>query len=157
MQEGQTRLSLSHDGYKSLFGIVVSREWHLSPVGTRLWGWERIHIARSRRAQRFRKIFAKGLPFALRFHLHPKVSVFLLRNGREAVLKPDNRPGFRFRIEGEASLSVAESLYGGEGKLQPTKQLLVSGSLDQARQVDSSQDETFLLAWRLQHETDEEA
>ena len=167
-QEGQTRLRLSHDGYKNLFGLVVSRELHLSSVGTRLWGWERIHLARARRVQRtlplksFKKPFSKGLdksrelekglPFALRFHLHPKVSVFLLRNGREAVLKPENRPGFRFRLEGDASLSVAESLYGGEGKLVSTKQLLVSGSIDLRHKGD-----TFLLAWHLQHETDEEA
>ncbi len=155
-QEGQTRLRLSHDGYKSLFGIIVSREWHLSSVGTRLWGWERIHLARARRVQRLFQLrhsaLAKGLPFALRFHLHPKVSVFLLRNGREAVLKPENRPGFRFRLEGAASLSVAESLYGGEGKLVPTKQLLVSGSIDHRHKGD-----TFLLSWHLQHETDEEA
>ena len=157
MQEGQTRLSLSHDGYKSLFGIEVSRELHLSPVGTRLWGWERIHIVNPRRAQLFGKRFEKGLPFALRFHLHPKVSVFLLRNGREAVLKPENRHGFRFRVQGAASLSVAESLYGGDGKLKATKQLLVSGSIDKTHSVDPSQGDTFLLAWHLQHETDEEA
>ena len=182
-QEGHTRLSLSHDGYKSLFGLVVSREWQLSPVGTRLWGWERIHIANARRFEDRRdKIFKKGfkkrfdkgldkdldkgLPFALRFHLHPKVSVFLVRNGREAVLKPENRPGFRFRIQGAASLSLAESLYGGEGKLKPTKQLLVSGSIERAHPDDSLADDsladnpagdTFLLAWHLQHETDEEA
>ena len=154
MQEGQTRLSLSHDGYRSLFGIVVSREWHLSPVGTRLWGWERMRVADQRR---FDNSVSQGLPFALRFHLHPKVSVFLLRNGREAVLKPENRPGFRFRLQGAASLSVVESLYGGEGKLTLTKQLLVSGSIDKARQARDSSDDTFLLAWRLQHEVDEEA
>ena len=149
MLDGETRLALSHDGYRGLFGMAVSRELHLSRVGTNLWGWERLRVEHRRR---FERSFARGLPFALRFHLHPKVSVFLLRHGREAVLKPDNRPGFRFRLQGAASLSVADSLYGGEGRLTPTKQLLVSGILDKKQPDDS-----FLLAWHLQHEVDEEA
>ena len=152
-ESGQPSLSLRHDGYRDIFGLTISRDFHLSSSGSCLFGQDRISADFSYSRHIFSPIFLSrlvNLRFALRFHIHPSVRVFLLRNSREAILKPDNRPGFRFRSSGAVDLSVSESLYGGRGDFLSTRQLVLSGEVSA-----SIFEEDFLLPWRFQHETDE--
>ena len=148
-ESGQPSLSLRHDGYRDIFGLIIFRDFHLSSSGNILFGQDRI-VAASPYTRHLFSSRLVNLRFALRFHIHPSVRVFPLRNSREAILKPDNRPGFRFQSLGPVNLSVADSLYGGSGSLLRTRQLVLSGDI--SRDILT---EDFLLPWRFQHETDE--
>ena len=164
-EAGQTSLSLRHDGYRDIFGLLIFRDFHLSSTGSCFFGQDRIVADFAYSRGLFLSRLA-NLRFAVRFHIHPSVRVFLLRNSREAILKPDNRPGFRFQSLGSASgsasssasdatkssvsLSVSDSLYGGSGSLSATRQLVLSGEVR-----DSILTEDLVIPWRFQHETDE--
>ena len=148
-ESGQPSLSLRHDGYRDIFGLIIFRDFHLSSSGNILFGQDRI-VAASPYTRHLFSSRLVNLRFALRFHIHPSVRVFPLRNSREVILKPDNRPGFRFQSLGSVNLSVADSLYGGSGSLLRTRQLVLSGDI--SRDILT---EDFLLPWRFQHETEE--
>ena len=143
---GQSRVSLSHDGYSSIYGVMVFRDLHLSGTGSLFLGEDRISFIYP--SSRF--LFIRGLRYTLRFHLHPLVRVFVLSNGRDAILKPNNRPGFRFQSDGFSRLSVSDSLYGGGGRVVPSRQLVLSGVIGSALRG-----EDFTIRWRFQHETEE--
>jgi len=110
----------NHDGYLARFGAVHQRRITLSPRGTALTGADQLIPAGTE--QRARS--ARGIPFSIRFHVHPDVRLSMAQGGGSVILKLSSGEGWRFRTGGGA-LSVEESVYFGGGSPRRCEQLVV--------------------------------
>jgi uncharacterized heparinase superfamily protein len=94
--DGAILLSMSHEGYVRSDGIVHRRRLFLSADGDDLRGEDSLSGP-------------AGVPFALRFHLHPSVRASLLQSGRAALLKLPECGVWRLRAN--APMEVTDSIY----------------------------------------------
>jgi len=113
-------LEASHDGYVQLNGITHKRRLYVSDQGHDIRG-EDILIAAVE--------FSKPIDVAVRFHLHPRVMVSLIRDGQEALLRMPGGVGWRFHLS-SGYLALEDSVYLGQG-VQPrkTRQLAIYGQI----------------------------
>ncbi len=119
-EESKTALLLeaSHDGYISLNGISHCRRLYLSGKGYDLRG-EDI----------FTSLISTSIShdIAIRFHIHPRVIVSLVRDGKDALLRLPSGIGWRFHHT-NGILMLEDSIYLGEGtRPRKTKQLVIYG------------------------------
>ena len=123
VQSGKTRLILSHDGYRTRFGLVHERRLTLSADGLRLDGEDRLKpVARK----------ARTAPFAVRFHIHPSVQVYGVLEGRAALL--DLPDGTRWILSAQDEpIAIEESIFFAvpDGS-RPSQQLVIYRSAEQA-------------------------
>jgi uncharacterized heparinase superfamily protein len=117
----------SHDAYVPHYGLVHQRRMTLSRGGFTLTGADRLIlvIANPPSGQRDAR---HGLPFAIRFHIHPEVRLSLAHNGSSVILKLPNGEGWRFRCGG-GDLSVEESIYFGGGSARRSEQIVVKSAV----------------------------
>lgn len=119
--DGIALLELCHDGYGSVNGITHRRRFFMTDQGHDVRGEESFNCGVG---------LGKPAEIAVRFHLHPKVQVSLIREGQEALLRLGGGAGWRF-IHGAGGLALENSIYLGEGsQLRKTKQLVVYGRMD---------------------------
>lgn len=118
---GGWMIEAAHDGYVPAFGIRHERQVTLAPQGLSLTGSDRLVPAAKQKPG--------GLPFAIRFHVHPEVRVSLSQGG-DVILKLPNGEGWRFRAT--APVTVEESVYLGSDTLRRTEQLVLTGSVGDA-------------------------
>jgi uncharacterized heparinase superfamily protein len=124
----QATVNASHDGYAHLYGVRHQRHLSLMARGTELAGVDDI-IALQESAN------IADVPYAVRFHLHPRVKASLVHEGEGVLLLLPSRrawkfnaPGFRARIE--------ESLYlGGADGARRAEQIVVYGNLKETPQI----------------------
>lgn len=119
-----TILEGHHDGYKAIKGLMVQRQLALSADGNRLQGQELLSAPRKP---------GQAVPFALRFHLHPRVIASLIRGGAAALLRLPDGSGWRFvpHSESDVTLQLEESIYLGDGKTpRKTQQLVIHGAMN---------------------------
>ncbi len=110
-----------HDGYVPMNGITHRRRFYLTDKGHDFRGEDNLTCSVG---------LAMPHDIALRFHLHPKVQVSLVKKGKEALLRLQNGTGWRFTIDG-GDLSLENSIYLGEGtRPRKTKQLVIRGKMD---------------------------
>jgi uncharacterized heparinase superfamily protein len=121
----------SHDGYVAPYGVRHERQVILGPQGNALIGSDRL-LPRNRSR-------GEGLPFVIRFHIHPDVRTSPSQGG-DVLLKLPNGDGWRFRANAPAV--VEESVYLGGDTLRRTEQLVLSGTV-----ADSPVD----VAWIFEH------
>ena len=107
----------SHDGYLDSFGIVHERRVTLAPDGATLTGSDKLVPRRRLRG---------GVPYAVRFHIHPDVRVSPSQGGG-VLLKLPGGEGWRFRSGGETA--IEESVYLGGEAARRTDQLVLSGTV----------------------------
>jgi uncharacterized heparinase superfamily protein len=112
--DGQQWVSAAHDGYRTRFGLVYTRQLFLAADGEDLRGEDRL-------AGR------PGAAFAVRFHLHPAVEASLADDGAAAVLRLPSGMVWRLRAAG-AEMSLGESIYLGSGEAKRTQQVVLSGT-----------------------------
>jgi uncharacterized heparinase superfamily protein len=112
--EGRQWVSATHDGYRTRFGLIHTRQIFLAADGEDLRGEDQL-------AGR------PGAAFAVRFHLHPAVEAALVDNGRTAVLRLPSGMEWRLRAAG-AEMSLGESIYLGSGEVRRTQQVVLSGT-----------------------------
>jgi uncharacterized heparinase superfamily protein len=111
--EGNVWLDLSHDGYQPGFGVVHRRRLWLANTGEELRGEDRL-TGRT------------GVPFVLRFHLHPDVQVTLSQSQQGALLKLPSGAIWQLRASG-GELSLEETAYlGRRGEIRRAQQLVVT-------------------------------
>ena len=124
----------SHNGYQTINGLTHKRRLYLAQRGQDLRG-EDILSGESPPLE--------AIDYAVRFHLHPRVKVLLVRDETEALLTLPSGTGWRFQQEG-GILSLEESIYLDEG-YQPVKtsQIVISGK---------AKDENTIIKWALQRE-----
>jgi uncharacterized heparinase superfamily protein len=111
----------SHDGYAAAFGVRHERQVTLGPQGSALVGADRLLPKSGSRNS--------GLPFVVRFHIHPDIRVSQSQSG-DILLKLPNGEGWRFRAG--VPVSIEESVYLGGDTLRRTDQLVLSGTLTNA-------------------------
>lgn len=124
----------AHDGYTGLNGVTHRRRLYLGNQGHDLRGEETMTCGVG---------LARPAQATLRFHLHPRVLVSLIQDGREALLRLPGGAGWRF-FHNVGTLSLENGIYLGDG-LRPrkTKQLVITGAMDSDR---------ALIKWALQRE-----
>lgn len=113
-------LEASHDGYVPINGVSHNRKLFLSDKGNDLRGEETLTCA---------ALLDRPVEFAVRFHLHPRVQVSLVRDGQDALLRLPGGTGFRFQQAGGA-MQLEDSVYLGQGcHPRKTKQIVVYGRM----------------------------
>ena len=112
--EGQQWVVASHDGYRTRFGLVYSRQLFLAADGEDVRGEETL-------------TGRPGAKFAVRFHLHPSVRVALDEDA--ALLRLPSGTYWRLRASG-AEIGLGESIYLGSGEPKKTTQVMLSGAVE---------------------------
>lgn len=120
--EGSTLLEMLHDGYRLPYGAIYHRRLYLSAEGDDLRGEDKVEIRDPAQG-------AAGLPYTIRFHLHPGVKASFLSGGG-VLLRLPKGGGWRLRAAGAEELTLEESIYFGEGDPRRTTQLVLRGTLD---------------------------
>ena len=126
------RLEASHDGYLRSHGVLQGRALELTIDGSAVAG-EDVLLSEDRRARaKFDKLVEsarKGLPFTLRFHLHPDVEAEfdLEMNAYRLTLK--NGEVWLFRHDGSCKMALESSVYLSQEAIKPTatKQIVLTG------------------------------
>lgn len=114
-------LDASHDGYMSLNGITHRRRLYLSAQGHDLRGEENLTCSVG---------LSRPVDVTVRFHLHPRAPVSLVREGAEALIRLRGGSGWRFTHSG-GTLSLENSIYLGQGcRPVKTKQLVMTGTME---------------------------
>ncbi len=101
-----------HDGYREAFGLVHERKLSLADDGSWLRGTDVLH--------------GPGVyPYAIRFHLHPKVQCSLLQNSQSVLLRTASGQGWKFQCD-SGRIALEPSLYCGEGPPRRSQQIVIS-------------------------------
>ncbi len=117
-------LEASHDGYLPLNGVTHRRRLYLTDGGNTVRGEDGFSCALPPE---------KPIHIAIRFHIHPKVLVSLIRDETEALLRLSGGTGWRFSHSG-GTLALEDSIYLGEGtRPRKTKQLVLYGHISETQ------------------------
>ena len=135
-------LILSHDGYLETHGLIHHRRLELAADGRSLIGDDSLS-ALTQEAERtfddaFERTGMRGVPFAIRFHLHPDVHAELDMGGTAVSMALKSGEIWVFRHDGTASLQLSPSVYLERGRLSPraAKQIvLTAGVMDYATRI----------------------
>jgi uncharacterized heparinase superfamily protein len=120
---GASWLDMSHDGYRSLYGIIHRRRLWLSPDGGDLRGEDTFG------GHDGKPVTSPDQRFILRFHLHPTVKATLAQSGQAVLMRLPSGRGWRLRANG-AGIGLAESIYlGEEGRMRRTEQIVLVGQV----------------------------
>lgn len=107
-------LEASHNGYVPRFGLTHRRCLRLLDQGDILQGEEQV-------------TGKSGVPFAVRFHLHPSVQASRTDNDATILLRSGSGMTWRFNAEGFRP-DIEESIYASQGDLPvPSLQIVLSG------------------------------
>ena len=119
-QGSATRLEASHDGYAVRYGLTHKRILILREDGSELRG-EDMLIPSGRRGKRGK------IPYAIRFHLGPQVSMKLAESGKGATLSLPDGSYWQFHTSAD-KVEAEESLWvDGDGRPHPIEQLVIQG------------------------------
>ena len=127
-------LVLSHDGYLGTHGLIHYRRLELGSDGRSLMGDDSLSALTPEAEAVFDRIFERtggvGVPFAVRFHLHPDVHAELDMGGAAVSMALKSGEIWVFRHDGRAELTLAPSVYLERGRLGPraTKQIVLSAA-----------------------------
>jgi len=127
------RLEAGHDGYAAEFGLTHVRKLELTFDGRALVGEDMLLALDEGDRARFDKALdatgLDGIPFVLRFHLHPDVDVSLDMGGNAASMALMSGEIWILRCDGSAGISIEPSVYLEKTRLKPraTKQVVLSG------------------------------
>ena len=130
---GGRTLELSHDGYRKTYGLTHARIMKLGIDGRQLQCEDLLTTLGSVDEGRFDTMQGRagepGLPFSLRFHLHPDVSAALKAEGTTVSLTLKSGEVWLMRFEGPVVASLYPSIYFETGRIKPraTQQVVFSG------------------------------
>jgi uncharacterized heparinase superfamily protein len=122
--EGALLLEMSHDGWGRRFHLRHERRLFLDLTAEELRGEDRLtplgDAAASKPDRRF-------IPFLVRFHLHPEVSVSLARDGKSVLLRAEgDELGWRLRSDAR-EMAVEASVYVQDGAPKRSHQVVLRG------------------------------
>ncbi|MDH3703608.1 MAG: heparinase II/III family protein [Alphaproteobacteria bacterium] len=116
--DGNVWISSSHDGYLDKFGLTYRRRLYVDQNGSDLRGEDIL-------------VGEQAHDFALRFHLHPKVTATLGDDARTIALDLPGESTWRFRIG--IPLTLEDSVYWSPADgPQPTRQIVAAGRTEGA-------------------------
>ena len=114
-------------------GLTHARSLILSLDGRTLKGEDYLVALDAPAKKRFDKsmdaVKLAGLPFEIRFHLHPEADVTLDMGGTAASIALRSGEIWVFRFDGKVEMALQPSVYLEKGRLRPraTKQVVLSG------------------------------
>ncbi len=136
------RLIAGHNGYVPTHGLTHIRQILLSVDGRTLSGEDTLGAMTVADRRRFETIMERvrhqGVPFSIRFHLHPDVDATLDLGGTAVSMAQKSGEIWVFRHDGVGELTLEPSVYLETGRLKPraTKQIVLSSHvLDYARHL----------------------
>ncbi len=127
------KLELSHDGYRPSHGLTHARVLELSLDGRSLDGEDLLTTLSSEDEKQFGSVHDQpplpGVPYAIRFHLHPDVTASLDMAGTAVSMVLKSGETWVFRHDGIAEMTLAPSVYLEIGRLKPrtSQQVVLSG------------------------------
>ncbi len=137
-----TRFQGGHDGYLKSHGLTQARTLELSHDGRGLAGEDMLLAIDDPAKRLFDKAVdaskLTGIPFALRFHLHPEVDATVDLGGAAVSMALKSGEIWVFRHDGRGQLALELSVYLEKGRLKPraSKQIVLSGhALDYATRM----------------------
>jgi uncharacterized heparinase superfamily protein len=135
-------LMVGHDGYVRTHGMTHVRKLSLSRDGRVLTGEDTLGALTERDRATFDAELARsglqGVPFSIRFHLHPDVETEEDSAGTAVSLVLRSGEVWVFRHDGTARLHIEPSVYLEAGRLKPrgTEQIVLSAAVTEgARQI----------------------
>ncbi len=131
-----------HNGYGRTHGLTHIRQIELSRDGRGIAGEDTLATLTNEDERQFDRMMDKlklqGIPFQIRFHLHPDVDAELDMGGTAVSLALKSGEIWVFRHDGRAKLSLERSVYLEKTRLKPraTKQVVLSAAaMDYATRV----------------------
>ncbi|MFN4056709.1 MAG: heparinase II/III family protein [Roseinatronobacter sp.] len=138
--------AMSHDGYLASHGLEHLRYLDLSADGRILTGEDMLVAAGKSGRKRFDDVRARagedGVPFSVRFHLHPDLEASVDMNGTAVSVVLRSGEVWVFRADG-LPVTLAPSVYLEKGRLKPRPSLQIVLSLRTA-------DYTTQVNWTFQ-------
>ncbi|RVV97789.1 heparinase [Mesobaculum littorinae] len=134
MSDRSSGLIAGHDGYIATHGLTHVRQLHLGIDGRSLDGEDVLATVERADEARFDRALDDsgydGIPFRLRFHLHPDVEAEMDADGTAAILTLKSGEVWRLRHRGQAAMTIEGSVYLQVGRLAPraTKQVVLSSA-----------------------------
>jgi uncharacterized heparinase superfamily protein len=126
--EAALSVRIAHDGYRERFGFIHRRRLTLRKSGLEFEGHDQLSPAGEAAGD-------SGARFAIRFHLHPRVSAHLSRNTNAVTLTTPGGQTWRFVAEG-ADLDVEESIFFADPIcLKRSLQIVLKGPCTKATSV----------------------
>ncbi|PTX57659.1 putative heparinase superfamily protein [Litoreibacter ponti] len=140
--EDATELVASHDAYIRDFGLTHVRKIEVSLDGRRVTGEDTLAALSETDRVQFEKhmdaVSLQGVPYTLRFHLHPEVDAELDMGGTAVSLALKSGEIWVFRTSQGVKMTVEPSVYLEKGRLKPraAKQIVLSSRvMEYASQV----------------------
>ncbi len=127
-------LALSHSGYVESHGLTHIRQLELSMDGRSLRGMDELaphgDRAEARLKQAFDQSKLEGIPFSVRFHLHPDADPRLDMGGSAVSVALKSGEIWVFQFSGPAQLALEPSVYLEKTALTPraTQQIVLHAS-----------------------------
>ncbi len=127
------RFEGGHDGYVSAYGLTYARILEMTFDGRGLAGEDMLLAIEASDKRLFDKRLdgtnLNGIPYALRFHLHPDVDATVDLGGAAISMAMKSGEIWVFRHSSAAHLSLEASVFLEKGRLKPraTKQIVLSG------------------------------
>lgn len=128
-----TRLATAHDGYRRTNGLTHVRTVDLTADGRAIAGEDLLTILDPADEPQFDKALDReslqGIPWSVRFHLHPEVEAVIDLGGAAVSLTQKSGEIWVFRHDGAGELRLEPSVYLENGRLRPraTQQVVLSG------------------------------
>ncbi|WP_283643687.1 heparinase II/III family protein [Marinovum algicola] len=126
------KLEAGHDGYVDTHGLTHARILELTFDGRGLVGEDMLLALKSSDRKRFDRVRhaagKSGIPYHVRFHLHPDVDAEVDMGGMAVSLALRSGEVWVFRHEGGLEMTLEPSVYLEMGRLRPraTKQIVLS-------------------------------
>jgi uncharacterized heparinase superfamily protein len=127
------RFEGGHDGFMRTHGLMHARTLELTFDGRAMAGEDLLIAMEDRAKQRFDTAMdakkLQGVPFQLRFHLHPEVDSTVDMGGAAVSFALKSGEIWIFRFDGAAKLGLEASVFLEKGRLKPraAKQVVLSG------------------------------
>lgn len=127
------RFQGGHDGYLRTHGLTHVRELELTFDGRGIAGEDMLLALEDPEKRLFDKVMdsktLSGIPFDIRFHLHPEVDAQVDLGGAAVSMALKSGEIWVFRHDGVQSLSLTPSVYLEKGRLKPraSQQIVLSG------------------------------
>ncbi|WP_299650209.1 heparinase II/III family protein [uncultured Tateyamaria sp.] len=127
------RFQGGHNGYVRTHGLTHARQLELTFDGRGMAGEDMLLSLEDAEKRLFDKVMdAKrlaGIPFDIRFHLHPEVNAELDMGGSAVSMALKSGELWVFRHDGTQDLTLEPSVYLEKGRLKPraTQQIVLTG------------------------------
>lgn len=136
------RLEAAQDGYLRSHGLTHVRNLELSTDGRALSGEDMLLAVDDADRRHFdqvrRRTHIRGVPFEIRFHLHPEVATRRHDGGSAVSVTLRSGEVWVFRADGQTALSLHPSVYLAKTQTTPrsSEQIILSGRvLDHATRI----------------------